>query len=47
MDSFYDLSFGCLNFQWRDKISVFIKNILISVSKINQSLMGLERQDGE
>ncbi len=29
------------------EISDFIKTILISVSKINQSLMGLELHEGE
>ncbi len=33
------LSFGYLDFQWRDRnFSGFIKNILICVSKINQSI---------
>jgi len=34
--------------QWRDrKLSDFIKNILISVLKMNESLTVLERHDGE
>ncbi len=56
MDLFYKaistfldlLSFGYLAFQWSNrKLSCFIKNILVCVSKFNQSLMVLEQHEGE
>ncbi len=54
MDLFYNafvtffniLCFGYLDFQRRARNHLgFIKNILICVSKINQSIMGLERHE--
>jgi len=45
---FLDLvSFGDLDFQRRDRnLSGLIKNTFICISKINQSLMGLEQHEG-
>lgn len=41
-------SFHAKDFQWRDKnLSDFIKYIFIRISKMNESLMGLEQHDGE
>ncbi len=56
MDLFYNVfmnfvklqSFGCMNFQWRVRnLSGFIKNVIICVSKLNESLMGLEQHESE
>ncbi len=56
MDLFYNVfmnclklqSFGCMNFQWRDRnLSGFIKNVIICVSKLNESLIGLEQHESE
>ncbi len=38
-------SFGGMDFQWRDRnLSGFIKNCIL---KMNKSLMGLERHEGD
>ncbi len=36
-----------MSFQVVGKLSDFVKNILICVSKMNEGLMGLERHEGE
>ncbi len=36
-----------MSFQVVRKLSDFVKNILICVSKMNEGLMGLERYEGE
>ncbi len=56
MDLFYGifitfldlLNFDYLDFQWRDRnLPGFIKNILICVLNMNQSLTSLEWHEGE
>ncbi len=55
MGSFYNmfvtlldlLSFGYLDSQWDRNLSGLIKNILICVLKVNQSLNGLKWHEGE
>ncbi len=56
MDYFYDVlmnflkhqSFSGMKFQWKNRnLSGFIKNILICVSKKNESVIGLEWHEGE
>ncbi len=56
MDLFYNVfmnllklqSFACINFQWRDRnLSGFVKNAIICVSKLNESLMGLEQHESD
>ncbi len=44
MDTGFDGVFGPC---WTDKLSDFIKNILICVLKMNEGLTGLERHEGE
>ncbi len=55
MGSFYNmfvtlldiLCFGFLDSQWNGNLSGLIKNILICVLKVNQSLKGLKWHEGE
>jgi len=45
--NFFEVS-SCVDCQWRDRnLSDFIKNIFICILKMNESLTGLERHEGE